>query len=60
MDMPGVVEIDKRTGNSGGGSSAVSWGHFGGMLMLIAGTVSFWLLVIRNIKGEKRGRRKRP
>jgi hypothetical protein len=38
------------------GSSSVSWGHFGGMLMLMAGTATFWLLVFRYAKGENRKR----
>ena len=40
----------------GPGVARIYWGHFGGMLMLIAGTVGFWLLVFKKVKREHRRR----
>lgn len=60
MDIPGVAHVDHRTGKSGGRSSSVSWGHLGSMLTLIAGTISFWLLLFRHVRGENRKHSERP
>jgi len=54
MDATEAVDIDEPRVENGPGSSSVSWGHFGGMLMLMAGTLGFWLLVFRYAKREKR------
>jgi hypothetical protein len=45
---------EERRRQAGGKSSPVSWPHFGGMLALIAGTVGFWALVLKHLKGENR------
>ncbi len=54
MESSAAPHIDQRTKKGEGGLSSVSWPHFGGMLMLIAGTVGFWVLVFRHARGENR------
>jgi hypothetical protein len=36
-------------------SEAIDWGHFAGMLALMASTASFWLLVYRFAKRTRPG-----
>ena len=56
MDTSAAPHIDQRPEKGESGSSSVSWPHFGGMLMLLAGTVGFWALVFRHARGENRKR----
>ena len=56
MVAPEVAQIEEPKAKQKSGSSPVHWGHFGGMLVLMAGTVGFWLLVFRKAKRENRRR----
>ena len=56
MDATGVAQIDEPRMEKGPESGGVSWGYFGGMLMLVAGTVGFWLLVFRYARRENQTR----
>jgi hypothetical protein len=54
IDATGVAGIDEPRVGKAPESGGLSWGQLGGMLMLMAGTVGFWLLVFRYAKREKR------
>jgi hypothetical protein len=54
IDASELAEIDDRSMEKDPESGAISWGHFGGMVMLVAGTVGFWLLAFRYAKREKK------
>ena len=53
MDAGELAQIDERSMERDLESGAISWGHFGGMLALMAGTVGFWLLAFRYAKRTK-------